>query len=52
MTDKRQSKQPDEHAKASETVRPHENPGPRGNPEIEQDSLERGIEKLERVKPY
>jgi len=30
-------------------VRPHENPGPRGNREIEQDSLKRDIEKLERI---
>ena len=38
-----------EREKASRTVKPHENPGPRGNPEIEHAALEAGIQKLERI---
>jgi hypothetical protein len=48
MTNDKKTQKPDPRA----TVKPHENPGPRGNPEIERDSLEKGLEKLERVKPY
>jgi hypothetical protein len=38
--------------RASATTDPADNPGPRGNPPTEQDSVERGEDKLERVKPY
>ena len=33
----------------AEQKRPHESPGPRGNPEIEYASLAKGLELLERV---
>jgi hypothetical protein len=38
--------------RASATTDPAKDPGPRGNPSIEADSVARGKEKLERVKPY
>jgi hypothetical protein len=52
MTNDKKPNPPDPRANQAQTVKPHENPGPRGNPEIEHDSLEKGLEKLERVKPY
>ena len=52
MTNDEKTQTPEERAKAAQTVKPHENPGPRGNGDLERDSLERGIEKLERVKAY
>jgi hypothetical protein len=42
----------DVKARASATTDPAKDPGPRGNPPVEADSVARGEEKLERVKPY
>jgi hypothetical protein len=42
----------DARRRASAKTDPATGPGPRANPPVEQDSVERGREKLERVKPY
>jgi hypothetical protein len=49
----------DQHDRDAEEIKdgasatdPAKDPSPRGNPPVEEDSLARGKEKLERVKPY